>query len=175
MERILFEGGPVKIEAEEVEINGNKREFVRVVQPDFVVILAISDGNVFLEKMYRRGIKKDSYELPAGFIEEGEKPEDAAKREFEEETGFRPSRVTLMFKAYQAPARISSLIYFYLAEGLIKGEKRLDEGEQLSKMNAFTVSLDKFESMVKDNIIEDQMSLVAYLHYKKYSTCLTLT
>ncbi len=168
MTKTIFEGGPVKIEVEEVEINGNKREFARVVQPDFVAVLAIDDGSILLEKMYRRGIRKESYELPAGFIEEGERPQDAARRELEEETGFSPDKLELMFKAYQAPARMSSLIYFYLAQGLEKKERHLDEGEQLGGLSAFKVSLDEFESMVKNNKIEDQMTIAAYLHYRSY-------
>lgn len=138
------------------------------MQPDFVVILALSNGNVLLERMYRRGIKKYSYELPAGFIERGETPADAAKRELEEETGFRPSKLKLMFKAYQAPPRISSLIYFYLAEEVVTKKRHLDDLEKLSKLKTFAVSMAKFESMIRNNIIRDQMTLATYLYYRNY-------
>jgi ADP-ribose pyrophosphatase len=165
MARKLFDNYRIKVEAETFEVNGLKREYVRVVQPDFVVVMAISKGRILIERQYRRGIKKYVYELPAGFIEPGEKPTDAARRELTEETGQYPLRITPMFKAYSSPGRISSATYFFLAEGLVRKEKHLDDTESIKTM---FVGLKKFEEMVRGNRIEDTATLVAYLHYMKY-------
>lgn len=52
-------------------------------------VIAITDESRFvLEKQYRHGLGKTCYEIPAGVIEEGESPLEAAKRELQEETGY---------------------------------------------------------------------------------------
>ena len=72
-------------------------------------------------------------------------------------------KIRFMFKAYQAASKISSTIYFYLAEELVKGEKNLDEGEILKSK---FVSKDRFESMVRKGLINDQSAVAAYTYYK---------
>jgi ADP-ribose pyrophosphatase len=153
------------VEVETVKVNGKKREYVRVVQPDFVVVLAISKKGILIERQYRYGARKYVYELPAGYIEPGERLIDAARREITEETGYHPSKIRFMFKAYQAPTKMSSMIYFYLAEELEKRRKHLDDAEVLEEK---FVSADKFESMIKGNLIKDQTAVAAYAYYKDY-------
>ncbi|MFC6253035.1 NUDIX hydrolase [Secundilactobacillus hailunensis] len=54
-----------------------------------VTILALTDDQrIVLTSEYRVGINADSVSLPAGIINSGESPETAAKREFQEETGY---------------------------------------------------------------------------------------
>lgn len=163
--RKLFDNYGIRIEAEPFTVRGKKGEYVRVVQPDAVEILAISKKGILIERQYRRGIKKSIYELPAGYMGLGEKPQEAAKRELLEETGYASSKITFMFKAYQAPSRTTSMLYFYLAENLAKREKHLDDTEEI---RVSFVSTKRFESMVKNNLIVNQSAIAAYLYYKSY-------
>lgn len=56
---------------------------------DTVCVFAITnDKKVIVVKQFRPGPEHVMYDLPGGFIDTGEKPEDAAKRELEEETGY---------------------------------------------------------------------------------------
>jgi len=52
-----------------------------------VAILPICEGEIGLLKVYRHAIRGDSWEIPRGFIEEGESDLTSALRELEEETG----------------------------------------------------------------------------------------
>lgn len=63
-------------------------DFYHLKRSDYVLIVAQNKKNeiVFL-KQYRRGVDDEVYELPAGWIEKGETPEEAALRELKEETG----------------------------------------------------------------------------------------
>lgn len=69
--------------------SGEIREnYYHLNRPDYVLVFAEDDkGRILLERQYRRGINDFVYELPAGWINENEKPIDAAKRELQEETG----------------------------------------------------------------------------------------
>jgi len=52
-----------------------------------VAILPICEGKIGLLKVYRHAVQSDSWEIPRGFIEEGESDLTSALRELEEETG----------------------------------------------------------------------------------------
>ncbi|MBU6251842.1 MAG: NUDIX hydrolase [Alphaproteobacteria bacterium] len=87
------------------------------------VILAVEDGHVLLVEQYRVPLGANCLELPAGLVGDetaGEAVEAAAARELEEETGYRPARVTLMGEFYSSPGMVSESFFFVRAEGLEK-------------------------------------------------------
>lgn len=64
-------------------------EFYVLEYPDWVNVIAITEDGLFvMELQYRYGLDLTSPEICAGMIEEGETPEEAARRELEEETGY---------------------------------------------------------------------------------------
>ena len=64
-------------------------EFFNVEMPDYVVVVAVTaDGQIVAERGYKHGPRRVCVSLPAGFVEPGEVPEEAARRELLEETGF---------------------------------------------------------------------------------------
>jgi ADP-ribose pyrophosphatase len=87
------------------------------------VILAMDDGHVLLVEQYRVPLGKTCIELPAGLIgdeTEGEAVEAAAARELEEETGYRPERMTDLGYYYSSPGMVSEGFNLLRAEGLAK-------------------------------------------------------
>ena len=87
------------------------------------VIVAIDDGHVLLVEQYRVPLGRNCLELPAGLIgddKEGEAVETAAARELEEETGYRPARMTDLGYYYSSPGMVSEGFTLLRAEGLTK-------------------------------------------------------
>lgn len=87
------------------------------------VILAMDDGHVLLVEQYRVPLGKTCIELPAGLIgdeTEGEAVEAAAARELEEETGYRPGRMTDLGFYYSSPGMVSEGFTLLRAEALTK-------------------------------------------------------
>ena len=87
------------------------------------VILAMDDGHVLLVEQYRVPLGANCLELPAGLVGDvtaGEAVETAAARELEEETGYRPARVTMMGEYYSSPGMVSESFFLVRAEGLEK-------------------------------------------------------
>src|SRR5215469_2976753 len=68
--------------------NGQEHDVVIVRHAASVVLIPMeADGRVVLIKQYRASVDRELWEFPAGRVEEGESPEDAARRECEEEIG----------------------------------------------------------------------------------------
>ncbi len=87
------------------------------------VILAVEDGHVLLVEQYREPLGAPCLELPAGLVGDeraGEVVEAAAARELEEETGYRPTQVTMIGEFYSSPGMVSESFYFVRASGLEK-------------------------------------------------------
>ena len=81
----------LKVAKEKCELPNGKviDDFYTLWQPDWVMILPrTKDGKWVMTKQYRHGIQKIALEFPAGIIDKGETPEDAAIRELQEECGY---------------------------------------------------------------------------------------
>ena len=79
----------------------------------------------------RTSVREVAEEIPAGKLERGEDPDEAALRELKEETGATPKRMTNLGKLLVSPGCYSEVLHLYLAEGLTFGEQNPDEDEFL--------------------------------------------
>jgi ADP-ribose pyrophosphatase len=100
------------------------------------VILAVDDGHVLLVEQYRVPLGVACLELPAGLIgdeTDNEVMEEAAARELEEETGYRPGRIELVGEFYSSPGMVSESFFFVRAHDLVKtGDGGGVEGENIT-------------------------------------------
>src|SRR6476646_3885143 len=86
---IVFKGRVFSVEVDRRRFpNGTEHE-VTVVRhsPSVVIIPMRDDGQVILIRQYRASVDRELWEVPAGRVDAGESPEDAAVRECEEEIG----------------------------------------------------------------------------------------
>jgi ADP-ribose pyrophosphatase len=85
---------------------GQAITYTVVEHPGFVVIVPLlPDGRVVMERIYRHPLQRVNLECPSGGLD-GEEPEIAARRELEEETGYRAARMRWLGK-YAASSGIS--------------------------------------------------------------------
>lgn len=90
-------------------------EFVeRKSAKEAVAIIAVTNGRLILTEQYRRPVDARVIDLPAGLIEE-RGPGETAKRELEEETGFKCERVQRLVKAPTSPGITSEIVHYYRA------------------------------------------------------------
>lgn len=112
---------------------GDLHEFHVIEVPVCVQVIPFTeDGRVILVEQFRQGVQRVSLEFPAGRVEPGEDPLHAAKRELEEETGYRVADVELLGD-FDADASIqSNAIKIVVAHGCrADGERDQDDGEDV--------------------------------------------
>lgn len=127
-------------------------EFYVLEYPDWVNVIALTDDGKFIfERQYRHGLGKTCYEIPAGVIEPGESPMEAAKRELMEETGYGEGEWSEFMTISANPSTTDNLSHCFLAKGVKKtGSQHLDSTEDLE-----VVLLN--EAAVRDLLINDQL------------------
>jgi ADP-ribose pyrophosphatase len=91
---VVYTGRVFSVETGRTRFPNGREHHVEIVRhrPCVVLIPVEGDGRVVLVRQYRAPIDRETWELPAGGINDGEMPEAAARRECEEETRRVPDR-----------------------------------------------------------------------------------
>jgi ADP-ribose pyrophosphatase len=120
---------------------------------------------ILLVKQYRLPVEDYLWELPAGRLDPGEKPLEAAKRELIEETGYRAKKWQKLAEFYASPGFLAEKMTIFLATGLTAGEKKPMEDERIETRWFTARELDKAIEM--GNIL-DAKTQIGFLRWKRY-------
>ncbi|MBI3316249.1 MAG: NUDIX hydrolase [Candidatus Omnitrophica bacterium] len=132
-----------------------------VVHPGAVVILPfVGPDRILLIRQFRYAAQGDLWEIPAGTLEKNESPLACARRELEEETGFKAARWRYLTRFYPAPGISNERMYFFSAHGLKKGTKQLDHDEWI---NSHVVTLEEARRMIEKRVIQDAKTIAGIL------------
>lgn len=115
--------------------SGLTGDYIIMNARDWVIVIPEKDNNFLMVKQWRHGEHALSVEFPGGVIDKGEKAEVAARRELEEETGYKTGKLTKLGRVNPNPALFSNHVHIFLAEDLTAtGEQHLDEDEYINYM-----------------------------------------
>lgn len=110
-------------------VRGEKKPFYSLAMRDYVTVLAIrEDGRVLLIHQYRPAVERLTPELPSGTVDKGETPERAARRELEEETGYRAGKLEFMGCVWNDTGRLENRLWCYFAGGVRASGNRPEAG-----------------------------------------------
>jgi ADP-ribose pyrophosphatase len=169
--REIYEGRVFGVTVDRYADDGTGREFdIEIVHHNGGAgALAVDDdGSLILIRQWRYPLDRHSIEIPAGRIEPGHDPEATARRELEEETGLRASRVEPLAEVNSGPGFTTERLYIYLATGLVPTSQSLDEDE---RVEIIRMTMDEALAAVDDGRIDDAKTVIAILRGRDKLKC----
>jgi len=161
----IYEGRVFNIIVDDVEYPSGNVSVREVAEHGggAVVLACFPDGGIILINQHRYPLDKFIWELPAGKLDRGEQPLECAKRELEEETGYRAGRWKLLTPIYTTPGFCSEILHIFMASDLTPapGGRRLEEGEETMTMKILPL----FEAvrMIEQGEIMDSKTICGIL------------
>ncbi|MDR2464821.1 MAG: NUDIX hydrolase [Streptococcaceae bacterium] len=168
--KMIFNGKIINVAVDTVELpNGmGTAERELVFHPGGVTVIPITDeGKIVLVRQFRKPFEKLILEIPAGKIEPGEYDdlEAAAKRELEEETGYKPNAFKKLTEVYLSPGFCDELLRIYFATSLEKVEnpRPQDEDEVLEVVE---LTFEEAKLAEKEGLICEAKTVMALMYWE---------
>ena len=129
-------------------------DFYIIESNDWVNVIALTDdNNILLERQYRHGLARICVELPAGSVDDGETPLQAAKRELLEETGYTAREWEYYGKYAPNASAMTNYSHTFIARGVKK--THVPQLEQSEDIEVFSIPLSELrDSLVNEQFIE---------------------
>jgi ADP-ribose pyrophosphatase len=157
----VFTGRVFDVDRDAVRMRNGREVTVDIVRhPRSVVLLPVPEpGHIVLVRQYRYAVNKWLWELPAGSVDEGEQPEDAAKRECHEEIGKVPDTIVRLASFFPTPGYCDEEMVFFRLSGLSDPTEAaaVDEDEDIE---ARIFALADAREMIRRGEIVDMKTVV---------------
>ena len=162
----IFEGRIISLALEEHPLpDGRLAAFEIVRHPGGAAVLPVlADGRIVLVRQWRPAVAGTVLELPAGRLEAGEPPADCARRELQEEVGYRPGRLEKLGEMLSSVGFCNERIHLFLASELEAVPQALEQDEFL---DILTLSLDEALARLDRGEIPDGKTALALLLYAR--------
>ena len=110
-----------KVRREEVQLPDGHilDDYYVSVRPEVALVFPVTaEGEVIVVRQYKHGARQILLELPGGVCDPDEPPEEAARRELLEETGYAAGRLTHLATLHDDPTKNTNRFHLFLAEGV---------------------------------------------------------
>ncbi|MDY6942956.1 MAG: NUDIX hydrolase [Pseudomonadota bacterium] len=162
---LLFSGDFLTLVRESVELPGNIRTRLEIIRhPGASAVLALdASARLCMLRQYRHAAGGWLWEIPAGKLDGAEDPQLAARRELEEETGYRADTWSSLGEIVPSPGFCDEVIHLFLARDLILGEVNREVDEV---MEVHWLETEQLDAMVLDGRIRDAKTLAALYRFR---------
>jgi ADP-ribose pyrophosphatase len=160
--RHLFDSQWYRLRQDELTLpTGEQITYTFVEHPGYAMVVPVyEDGRVIMERIYRHTLKGTNLECPSGGLD-GETPEVAARRELEEETGYRAERLEHLGVFHGSSGISDEHYHLFLATGL-SADGRMAR-EITEQMELVEVPLEELRAAVLGGDLQDGPSALGIL------------
>lgn len=137
-------------------------DFCVLEAPAWVSVICVeSNGAIVMVNQYRHGIAGSSLELPGGVMEEGETPEQSARRELLEETGYASEDFRSLITLASDPSRQTTRAHFFVAKNATQqAAQNLDPSEAI---DVYSVPAKELFDRIDKGLISHGLQVAALL------------
>lgn len=160
--RAEFQGRILSVRVDKVRLSDGRITTREIAEHGASVCIVPVDpqGNVLLVRQYRKPIEDQLLEVPAGGIEPGESPLEAALRELQEEVGFTAGEMQPLSSFWISPGWCTEYMYAYLATELQPARLPADYDENIAVV---PVPLAEVDGLMRSGEIKDVKSIASLL------------
>ena len=170
--RVVHDGRVVHLSVDSVRFpDGSLGELELVRHRGAAAVLPVfemdhgTEPDILLLRQYRYAAGGVIYEVPAGIIEADEDWDDCARRELEEETGYRAARLVELTTIHTTPGFTTEQIHLYAAFGLTPGVSSTDQDEFLEVER---MPLSRAVDLIRRGEMTDAKSIVTILFAARF-------
>jgi 8-oxo-dGTP pyrophosphatase MutT (NUDIX family) len=143
-------------------------DFYVLESTDWVNVIPITPENqVVLIRQFRHGTREVTLEIPGGIVEPDDTPENAARRELLEETGFREAQMVPLGIVHPNPAFLDNLCHTYLAKDVARVKDQ--EQDEKEDIEVVLMPLEEIPRLIREREITHSLVVAAfYRFYMEY-------
>ncbi|MDO9508200.1 MAG: NUDIX hydrolase [Thermovirgaceae bacterium] len=161
---LIYRGRIINLRVDNVRLPGGSKTMREVVEhaPAVGIVAEAENGDLLLVRQYRYPVGEFLLEIPAGIIEEGEKPAETARREMQEEIGYDAGEIREVMRFYTSPGFSNEMLVIFHAVNLVPSEKDCDSDEFLDVVR---LSPRELRQAVESGKIKDSKTISSIFWY----------
>lgn len=158
----IYKGSLLGLRKDTVKLPDGKKSTREIVEhPGAVAVVAVTrDKELVLVRQFRKPAERVMLEIPAGVPHKGELPEDCARRELEEETGYHARKVRKIWEGFASPGYSNEVINFCLALDMTLRQQNTEDDENIE---VDLVDIEMCVDMLKNGKINDNKTMIGIL------------
>jgi ADP-ribose pyrophosphatase len=158
----------IKLFEDTLDLDGEDNIYIRAIRRNYSTIVPfISKNELLVIRSYRHLVDSVQLEAPSGYIEDGESPDQAAKRELEEETGYEAKKIvslgyyTLDYTMFEQKGNVFAA-YDLVDNNTAEGKSKKQSLGKMEKIETDIVTIDGIKQLLSEGKILNAASIVAF-------------
>jgi ADP-ribose pyrophosphatase YjhB (NUDIX family) len=164
----IYSNDLIKLFEDTLDLDGEDKIYIRAVRRNYSTIVPfISKNELLVIRSYRHLVDSIQVEAPSGYIEDAESPDQAAKRELQEETGYEAKKIvslgyyTLDYTMFEQKGNVFAA-YDLVDNNTAEGKSKKQSLGKMEKIETDIVTIDRIKQLLSGGKILNAASIVAF-------------
>ena len=164
----IYSNDLIKLFEDTLDLDGEDKIYIRAIRRNYSTIVPfISKNELLVIRSYRHLVDSIQVEAPSGYIEDAESPDQAAKRELEEETGYEAKKIvslgyyTLDYTMFEQKGNVFAA-YDLVDNNTAEGKSKKQSLGKMEKIETDIVTIDGIKQLLSEGKILNAASIVAF-------------